>query len=212
VPRLASCLCIVAALGVSACGGGDQYVAEHNAVFYAYDTLGTRSTTDYERPYPPLDLKAQRSSPDYVGVEVLNGNVRISRPTSWVIRAASNEPGRRFIQYVSPNEYLVGIYERPEMPDALWGPVLERYEQDLATAKAEVVQKGVPMATWNTQGRAYLVRRKVPAAKGPFVSLSREYIARADRRIVLVQIVHPTVGLAAVSAELLRVVNTLELR
>jgi hypothetical protein len=199
------------ALAVGACATGDPVVAQRNAVFYAWDSTGARSRTEHERPYPPLDLKRAEGT-GFTGVEVLEGAVRLSRPDNWVIRAASGAPSARYIQYVSPNEYVFSVYERRESPDALWPEVLARYEKDLADAKAQIVQKAVPVATWNAQGRAYLVSRKVPAAKGPFVNLSREVLARAQRRVVLVQVVHPTSGLEPLSDELSRVMETLQVR
>jgi len=187
-------------------------VAQRNQVFYESEMFGAALRNEFEVPYPPLDREAVGATPQYTGVAVLRTRVRISRPTSWIIRAASNEPGRRYIQYVSPNEYMVSIYERSELPNAPWHDVLGRYEKDLQENKAEIVGSAVPMATWNGQGRAYLVRRKVPGAKGPFVGVSREYLVRADQRVVLVQIVHPEVGLAPVVPELSRVIETLDLQ
>ena len=67
------------------------------------------------------------------------------------------------------------------------------------------------MATFNAQARAYVVRRRVPAAKQPYVNTSLELLARNDRRIVLVQIVHQGEAIAELTGELLRVVDTLRL-
>lgn len=206
---LALALCLGAC--AAACSSGDLAVAQHNRVFYAWETIGARSTATHETPYPPLDFHPESGAVEYKGVEVLEGAVRLSRPVNWVIRAASHAPGGRYIQYVSPNEYIFSVYERNELPDALWTDVLARYEKDLKAAKAEVVHSAVPLAMWNAQARAYLVRRKVAANRGPFVNLSREYVARADRRVVLVQVVHPTTGLGPLSDELARVVQTLQL-
>jgi hypothetical protein len=202
---------LVAATGICACATGDPAVAQRNRVFYAWDSVGSRSQNEHERRYPPLDHKAQGTAPEYIGVEVLDGAVRLSRPENWVIRAASHAPGGRYVQYVSTSGYVFSVYERNELPDALWPDVQARYEKDLEDSKAELVDKAVPIATWNTQARAYLVRRRVPAAKTPFVNLSREYLARARHRIVLVQVVHPNSGLGPVSHELSRVIETLQL-
>lgn len=196
---------------VSACGGGDAGVARKNPVFYDYTNIGADVGSKFEKPYPPLDMEQRKPNPAYRGVEVLDGKVRLSRPDNWVIRAASDRPGQRYIQYLSPREYLFSVYERQELPDALWSDVVARYEASLKENKAEVLHSGVPVATWNTQGRAYLVKRRVPAAKSPFVNISREYLVRSDERIVLVQIVHPTSGVEPLSEELRRVMNTLEL-
>jgi hypothetical protein len=167
---------------------------------------------EYEVPYPPLDHKPTADTPQYIGVAVLQANVRISKPSAWIIRAASNRPGSRYIQYVSPHAYVVSLYERSELPNAPWHDVLARYEKQLRDTRAEIVVGAVPMAIANGQGRAFVVRRKVPGAKAPFIGVSREYLVRGDDRVVLVQIVHPTVGIAPMAKELSRVLQTLELR
>ena len=199
-------------MGLCACGGGDQGIARKNPVFYDYTTIGTDLGKQFESPYPPLDLAQHAPNPEYRGVEVLNGKVRLSRPTNWIVRAASNRPGERYIQYLSPREYMFSVYERRELPTALWADVIARYEENLKKNKAEIIHKGVPIATWNGQGRSYLVRRRVPAAKSPFVNESREYLIRADNRLVLVQIVHPTSGVEPIGQELRRVIETFELK
>jgi hypothetical protein len=81
----------------------------------------------------------------------------------------------------------------------------------LTLAQFKLVERRVPMATWNGQARAYVVRRKVPAAKLPYENTSLELLVRADNRVVLVQIVHQGESLALESDELMRVVQTLEL-
>ncbi|PKN48859.1 MAG: hypothetical protein CVU63_03785 [Deltaproteobacteria bacterium HGW-Deltaproteobacteria-20] len=202
----------LAMFALPACGGGDTGVAVRNPVFYDNTTIGGDLGSKFETPYPPLDLSEHKPNPPYRGVEILDRKVRISRPANWIVRAASDRPGDRYIQYLSPREYVFSVYERQELPDARWSDVVARYEKSLEANKAEVLHEGVPMATFNGQGRAYLVRRRVPAAKAPFINVSREYLIRADNRIVLVQIVHPVDGQAPISGELRRVIDTLELR
>ena len=184
-------------------------MAVRNPVFYDYASIGGDLASQFETPYPPLDLEEREPNPEYRGVEILDRRVRISRPTNWIVRAASNRPGSRYIQYLSPREYIVGVYERQELPDARWSDVIARYEKALEANHAELVQRSVPMATFNGQGRAFLVRRRIPAAKTPFVNDSREYLIRGDNRVVLVQIVLPMDGQAAVGMELRRLVDTL---
>jgi len=203
---------VVTAISLSACGGGDLAVAHQNPVFYDNSTIGGDLGSRFEVHYPPLDLAAKGALPSYRGVEVLDRNVRFSRPSNWLVRAASDRAGERFIQYLSPNEYLFGIYERQELPNARWADVLARYEKGLKANRAEIVHSGVPMATFNGQGRAYLIRRRIPAAKTPYINMSREYLIRAEHRIVLVQIIHPVDGLAPISAELRRAMDTLALQ
>ncbi len=202
----------VVVFSVSACGGGDAGVAVRNPVFYDNTTIGGDLGSRFETPYPPLDLAEREPNPPYQGVEILDRKVRISRPSNWIVRAASGLPGDRYIQYLSPREYIFSVYERNELPNATWADVIARYEENLKANKAEIIHQAVPMATFNGQGRSYLVRRRIPAAKSPFINVSREYLIRADTRIVLVQIIHPVDGVEPISSELERVINTLELR
>jgi hypothetical protein len=193
------------------CGGGISEVAEQNRTFYAYDSASADLIDQFERAYPPLDKKAEDPAPEYRGVAVLAGHVRISRPTEWVLRKAGNEPGRRFVQYVSPKEYVFAVYEWPDHADAPWREVIARYEESAKSSHAELLEQRIPMATYNAQARAYIVRRRVPAAKQAYVNTSLELLARNDKRVVLVQIVHQGESVADLSGELLRVVETLNL-
>ncbi len=197
---------------LAGCGGGVPAIAESNRVFYAYDSASAELQDQFEQPYPPLHKKkALAEELDYQGVTVLNGRVHLSRPTDWVLRSATNEPGRRFISYISPRQCVFAVYEWPDRPDAPWREILGRYEDQVKTSHAEIVERRAPMASWNGQGRAYVVRRKVPAAKVPYQTMSLEVLLRAENRVVLVQIVHQGESLALESDELMRVVQTLEL-
>ena len=203
-----------ASAGLCGCAGNPDPIAFKNRVFYQYDDPSANAAA-FEQRFAPLDL-AQRESaggvmPEYTGVSIIGGNVHLSRPTNWKIRTASNKPEERFIEYVSPNEYIFAIYERPDSPSDPWRDVMGRYEKGVQEDGAEILGSRVPVATWNAQGRAYVVRRTVSASKGPFVSVSREILARSEHRIVLVQIVHQTSTLKPVSDELLRVMETLEI-
>ena len=149
------------------------------------------------------------ANPEYVGVSVIGSKIHLSRPKNWVIRAASNRAEQRYIEYVSPNEYVFAIYERVDSPEDPWRDVMARYEEAVKADGAELLGARVPMSTWNAQGRAYVVRREVRAARAPFISVSREFLARSDHRIVLVQILHQTGTLEPVSDELLRVLETM---
>lgn len=206
-------LALLPALAVAAagCGGGVDAVAEQNRTFYAFDTASREMIELFEQAYPPLDRKLEAPHPEYRGVSVLNGHVHLSRPTDWLLRKASNEPGRRYVQYVSPKEYVFAVYEWPDHGDAPWREVLARYEESAKASKAELVEQRFPMATWNTQARAYVVRRRVAAAKQPFVNTSLELLARSDRRIMLVQIVHQGETVTPLADDLLRVIETLTL-
>ncbi|MBL8721327.1 MAG: hypothetical protein JNL79_35400 [Myxococcales bacterium] len=191
-------------------GGGPARVALENKVFYEYGLGASIDPQAFEKAHPPLDLAKKDKQPEYIGVAILGGTVRISRPKEWVIRGASNASGGRYVQYLSRNQYLFSIYERPDQADDLWRDILARYEEDVTKAGAEIVGPRVPMATWNAQGRGFVVKRQVQAAKAPLVNICHEYLLRSPKRVVLVQVVHPVDGLEELEGELLRVMNTLE--
>jgi hypothetical protein len=204
---------LLVAGAASACGGAAGAPdAARNRTFYDWSVAvgGEGATNDYEQPYPPLDLAASRTGLPYTGVTIVRGGVHLSRPKTWMIREASNDPGRAYIQYVSPRAYSFAVYERPDSPAELWQDVLERYEKDLKATGAKTTGARVPIATAIGQGRAYTLERPVKAAKRPFMSRSREIVLRGEGRIVLVQIVHENENLAPLDDELLRVLATLE--
>jgi hypothetical protein len=203
-------LALALGLGALGCSASPDPIAFQNRVFYHYDDPLSSDTSAFEQRYPPLDLAEQTPNPEYIGVTLIGGSIHLSRPKNWVIRTASNKPEERYIEYVSPNEYIFSIYERVDSPEDVWREVMSRYEEAVKAEGAELLGARVPVATWNAQGRAYVVRRQVKAAKAPYISVSREFLARSDHRVVLVQIVHQTSTLQPVSDELLRVVATLE--
>jgi hypothetical protein len=193
------------------CASGPEKVAFENRVFYQYDTLNPQQAAkSLEGHFPPLDKTESPPLPEYTGVSVLGGAVHISRPRDWVIRAGSVQPEHRYIEYVSPNEYVVAVYELVESPLDLWGDVEGRYEDQAKKSGADLLGQRIPMATDNAQGRGYFVRRPVAAAKGPLLNYSNEYLLRGEHRIVLLQIVHHSESLGPVDAELRRVVETLQ--
>lgn len=209
--RLLAVLFGLAATSAAGCGGGPPPAAFENKTFYQYDSLVATGGGGAERLYPPLDQQARAGLPEYIGVSILGGTVHLSRPKNWKIRRLSMTPERRFIEYVSPDEYIFAIYERTDSAIDPWRGVLQRYEEDAKASGAELVGARVPIATWNAQGREYVVRRKIKGQKGPYVHLSREILLRSDHRVDLVEIVHQGDTLAGISDEMLRVMETLEL-
>ena len=145
-----------------------------------------------------------------MGVSVLNDAVRFSRPARWTIRDASDEPGHRFIRYVSPHAYSFAIYETSDAPTDSWHDILERYEVDVVAAGAKAVGRRIAVATNTNQGRAYTVERKVEAMQAR--SRSREIVLRGDLHVVLVQVVTEEDGLSRIGAEVLEVLKRLEVR
>jgi hypothetical protein len=196
------------AASTAACGGASD--ATKNRTFYDW-SLGD-GTRAFEQEYPRLDWPSRTPQPYYIGVSVLDAGVRFSRPRNWKIRAASSRPGEPYIQYVSPNAYSFAIYQRRDRPGDPWKDVLHRYEEDVGSVGAKVVGQRVPMATYWGQGRAYSIERDVEAAKSPLKSHSREMIIRSENRVVLVQIVYQEQTLAGVAPELLRALESMEVR
>lgn len=192
------------------CSGAPDTAAK-NRTFYDWSVAtGPTGAADFEQRYPPLDAAAAAPLPEYIGVTVLRGGVHLSRPKNWMLRDGGNQPGQALVQYISPNAYAFGVYERPDAPTDLWRDILQRFEDDTQSVGAKVVGGRVPMATFEGQGRAYTVERQVEAAKRPLSSRSREYLIRGRSRVVLVQIVHEGEDLSAVDRELTRVVQTLQ--
>ncbi|MBX3184490.1 MAG: hypothetical protein KIT72_02450 [Polyangiaceae bacterium] len=188
------------------CASGPDPIAFQNEVFYAYDQLDGSDLSRFEQRYPPLDLETQ--APGYIGVGVLTSNVRFSRPKNWQIRSASNRPQARFIEYMSPDQYLFAIYERLESSWDPWRTVMKRYERDVTKSGGKILAPPVGMATYNAQGRAYHVERPVAAPKEPLMSKTREYLVRSDQRILLVQVVYQGESMRSIEDQVMRAIQT----
>jgi hypothetical protein len=195
------------------CASGPEPSAFKNPVFYQYDSFaGPAAKGAIEQHYPPLDLNEAPPLPEYMGVSLMTGAVHLSRPKNWVIRAANSQPEHRYVEYVSPHEYMVAVYELVDSPVDPWLDVMQRYEDQAKDAGADLLGSRVPVATANAQGRGYFVRRAVAAAKGPMLNYSNEYLLRSDNRIVLLQIVHHDESMTPLEGELRRVVETFEVQ
>ncbi len=197
-------LALALALG---CAGTQQ--PSNNRTFYDW-SLGDRAAADFEQPREALDWPPEQSDPDFVGVEVLQGAVRFSRPSAWLMRNASNRPDAAYVHYISPNAYSFVIYQRPYAPGQSWRKLCASYEAELTGAGSKIVGQGIPIATSRGQGRAYSIETTFKSSAGPIVSRSRELLIHGDRRAVLVQIVHQEEDLAQDDLELLRAIGTLE--
>jgi hypothetical protein len=210
--QILSSALVGAAFVVGGCGSAPPPIAQVSGTFYQFDEEPSSSSgrNPFERPYPPLDLHARPGGTEYVGVSVLGGTVRLSRPTGWRIRRASLSPERRYIEYVSPEEFLFAIYERLDSPADPWLGVLGRYEEDAKAKGAELLGARIPVATWNTQGREYVVRRTVRGQRAPYANMSREVLLRSEHRVDLVEIVHQGETPTLITPELLRVMETIE--
>jgi hypothetical protein len=226
VPR-ARFFAIACVLAAPACGGGET-AADRRTVFDPKGVLpgapvsAQTTTGDVERPYPALDLDPTPGGSRWIGVSVLRGGVRFSRPSRWAIRDASTDPGHAYVEYVSPRAYSFAIYERSDAPHDRWGDVLARYEADVAAVGGKLLGQRIPVATDTNQGRAYTIEREpdgapeadaaapTDAAAPPFLSRSREILVRGNHRIVLVQVVSQDDGLSRLSEEISAVLRHLE--
>jgi hypothetical protein len=195
------------------CAAEAPAVTQRSGTFYQYDELAFGSgTSPFERPNQAFDRAATPARGALIGVDVLGGAVSFARPPGWRIRRASLQPERRYIEYVSPRQYVFALYERTDAPGDSWNDVLTRYEDDAKASKAELLSKRVPVAAAFLPGRAYVVKRNVRGARGPYVSRSREALFRSDTRVVLAVLVHQGEHPVLPAEELRAVYDSLTIR
>ena len=200
---IALVIALVITLGESACGVPKG--AETHTFFQNDEDLAVGRV---ELPFPPLDRPAEATRGAYIGVAVFGGAVRFSRPATWRIRRASTVKEHRYVEYVSPNEYLFAIYARSDDPGTSWTQVLLQYEGDAKTRAVEFVGKDIPTAGYDTQGREYVLKRKIKGQRAPYENTSREFIFRGKHAFALVELVHQGQSDASIEAEVLRVVES----
>ncbi|AKT38888.1 hypothetical protein [Chondromyces crocatus] len=186
LPRAASFALALAA--INGCGGAPS-APKQDEVFYLHGAGIIDRNFSYEVYFPPLDRAASERTPRMVGVGVLEGDVRLSRPIDWYVRSADYTPQGRYISYQSPRQFLFSIFERIDDPEDPWPDLLRRYEKDLTEQGAQIISGRTPISTANAQGRSYFVRTKV-AAKPPYEAFAHEILVRSAHRILLVQVVH----------------------
>jgi hypothetical protein len=214
-------LALAAALA-SGCGGGSSDAARktvfdpgaantNNAVLVENTPGNGEPPSGLERPYHPLDREAVAGQAHWIGVSILHDGVRFSRPSRWLIHDAALDPGRTYLQYISPTgAYSFAFYERTDSAGDAWKDVMQRYENDVVAAGAKMTGQRVPMATDTNQGRAYTVVRKIDAGKLALASKSREILLRGPHHIVLVQVVAQDDGIDRLGSELLEVLRHIE--
>lgn len=177
-----------AVLACVGCGGSPTAPGK-DEVFYLHGGGVIDKNEGLEVYFSPLDVAETPRVPRIVGVGILKGDVRMGRPIDWYIRSADYTPGRRFISYQSPRQFIFSIFERVDHPEDTWTEVLNRYEDDLEEQGAQIIAGRMPIATANTQARSYLVKMSVPS-RPAYQSYAHEVIIRSDHRLLLVQIVH----------------------
>ncbi|MCC6527710.1 MAG: hypothetical protein IT373_34005 [Polyangiaceae bacterium] len=182
-------LFLVALAGAAGCGGTPTAPSE-DETFYLHQRGVIDKRVSWESYFPPLDRDASTLLPRRVGVALFGGTVRMSRPIDWYLRTADNTPSGRLISYQSPRQFLFSIYERTDPEGDPWSEVLKRYEEQVQKDGAQIVAGRIPIATSNAQGRSYYI--KTPVASRPdYENYSHEILVRSNRRVLLVQIVHP---------------------
>lgn len=186
--RVALGAVVAAALAAIGCGGSPS-APKFDEVFYLHGGGLIDKNASYETYFEKLNIEASAQLPRYVGVGILEGDVRFSRPIDWYVRSADYTPEVRFISYQSPRQFLFSIYERIDHPEDSWADVLRRFEGDVRDQGSQVLASRVPVASANAQGRSYLLKTSV-AARPAYQSFSHEILLRSDRRVVLVQVVH----------------------
>src|SRR5580692_1826175 len=132
--RVAEAFGIAWLASAAACGGGAAAAAPPGTGFdpgaVANAPVDVATNANVERPSPALDEPSATGG--WIGVSVLGGGVRFSRPARWRLRDASVEPGQSFVRYLSPDAYSFAIYERSDSPGKDWKDILEHYEADVA--------------------------------------------------------------------------------
>jgi hypothetical protein len=187
--RASTAVAALLALPLLACGGAPS-APKTDEVFYLHGGGVIDKNKSWEVYFPKLDRNKTTQLPRFVGVGVLDGDVRFSRPIDWSLRDADSTPERRFIAYQSPRQFTFSILERVDPEGDAWPEVLRRYEQETRAEGAKILASRLPTATANGQGRAYVLRSSVKGKPTNFDAFSTEILVRSERRILLVQVVH----------------------
>jgi hypothetical protein len=187
--RASTAVAALLALPLLACGGAPS-APKTDEVFYLHGGGVIDKNKSWEVYFPKLDRNKTTQLPRFVGVGVLDGDVRFSRPIDWSLRDADSTPERRFIAYQSPRQFTFSILERVDPEGDPWPEVLRRYEQETRAEGAKILASRLPTATANGQGRAYVLRSSVKGKPTNFDAFSTEILVRSERRILLVQVVH----------------------
>ena len=187
-PSLLFRLAIPLGLTLAGCGGAPT-APGHDDVFYLHGGGVVDRTKSWEAYYPRFDHDKTDRLPRMVGVGIFDGDVRFARPTDWSIRDADYTMEHRFIAYQSPRQFTFSVFERVDPDQDPWPAVEKRYEQDTTDQGSDILASRIPVATANSQGRAYLLHTRV-RAKPDFEGYATEILVRNGTRVLLVQIVH----------------------
>ncbi len=176
-------------VAVSGCGGAPS-APRTDEVFYLHGGGVIDKNKSWEVYFPRFDREKTLNLPRYVGVGVLDGDVRLSRPIDWTLRDADYTAERRFISYQSPRQFTFSVLERVDPQQDTWAQVLRRYESETRAQGSKVLASRQPIGTANSQGRAYLLKTSVKGKPTAFEAYATEILVRNDKRVLLVQVVH----------------------
>ncbi len=174
--------------GLFGCGGSPT-APERDQTFYLHERGVIDKRYSWERYFAPLDQEESKKLPRRVGVAVLDGDVRLSRPVDWYLRTADYTPERRMISWQSPRSFVFTIYEKVDPVRVTWDALLERYEADALKNGSTILAGRIPFSTANSQGREYILKTAI-AARPDLESFAHEIVVRSPNRVLLVQVVH----------------------
>jgi hypothetical protein len=178
----------MALLLVTGCGGSPT-APDRDQVFYLHERGVIDKRYSWERYFPPLDRDVTKRLPRRVGVAVLEGDVRLSRPIDWYLRSADYTPEKRFISWQSPRSFVFSIYERTDPTRVTWDELLKRYEEHVGKNGSTILAGRIPLTTSNAQGREYFLKTAIPA-RPELDAFAHEIVVRSYNRVLLVQVVH----------------------
>jgi hypothetical protein len=173
---------------VTGCGGSPT-APDRDQVFYLHDRGVIDKRYSWERYFAPLDQAETTTLPRRVGVAVLEGDVRLSRPVDWYLRSADYTPERRFVSWQSPRSFTFTIFEKTDPVRVTWDALLDRYEANATKNGSEILAGRIPFSTANAQGREYVLKTAIPA-RPDLQALAHEIVVRSSNRVLLVQVVH----------------------
>lgn len=176
-------------VALTGCGGAPS-APKTDDVFYLHGGGVIDKNRSYEVYFPKLDKDKALTVPRLVGVGVLDGDLRFSRPIDWTVRDADYTAEKRFISYQSPRQFIFSVLERLDPPEDTWSTVEKRYEEETKELGGKIFAYRQPIGTANSQGRAYLVNTKVKAKPANFEAYATEMLIRNNKRLLLVQVVH----------------------
>ncbi len=181
--------CFVALGALLAGCGGAPTAPTTDDTFYLHGGGVIDKNKSWETYFPKFDHDKTVRLPRFVGVGVLEGDIRFSRPTDWSVRDADYTPEHRFVSYQSPRQFTFSVFERVDPDRDTWTQVLRRYEKDTALQGSDILAARMPVGTANSQGRAYLLHTKV-RARPDFDGYATEILVRNETRVLLIQVVH----------------------